>query len=320
MRAYVIRRLLLIIPTMLLVTIILFLLVRFVPGNVIDLMVAEMATESGLGAELTADYLKKALGLDVAIHVQYMRWLSRVIQGDLGNSLWTGRSITEEVVTRLPVTAELGILAIIIAVSMALPIGIYSAIRQDAPADYAGRTFAILGLATPNFWIATMVVVYPSIWWNRTISVELIPFLENPMGNLLQFMLPAIVMGTSMSAALMRMTRTMMLEVLRQDYIRTGWSKGLPERTIILRHALKNAFIPIVTLIGPMLILLLGGSVIMEQIFCLPGMGRFFLEALNKRDYPVICGVNVIVSFATMIVVLLVDLSYAYLDPRIRYR
>jgi len=320
MRAYIIRRLLLIIPTLFFVTLIVFLSVRFIPGSVIDLMVAEMATESGLGSELTAEYVKQALGLDVPVHVQYVHWLSGAVQGDFGNSLWTGRPITSDIVTRLPVTTELGILAIIIALVISLPIGVYSAIRQDTIADYAGRTFAVLGLSIPNFWIATMVVVYPSIWWNWTPSVEYIPFFQNPIGNLLQFIIPAIIMGTSMSAGIMRMTRTMMLEVLRQDYIRTAWSKGLPERTIISRHAVKNAFIPIITIIGPMILLLLGGSVIMEQIFCLPGMGRLFIEALNKRDYPVISAINTITATAVLIIILLVDLSYAYLDPRIRYK
>jgi len=227
MSAYAIRRLLLIIPTVFIVTLIVFFSVRFVPGSVIDLMVAEMATESGLGSELTAEYVRTALGLDVPVHVQYGRWLSGVVQGDFGNSLWTGRPITQEIISRLPVTVELGILAIIIALLISLPVGVYSAIRQDTLADYAGRTFAVLGLSVPNFWIATMVVVYPSIWWNWMPSVEYIPFFQNPMVNLLQFIIPAIIMGTSMSAGIMRMTRTMMLEVLRQDYIRTAWAKGL---------------------------------------------------------------------------------------------
>jgi len=203
---------------------------------------------------------------------------------------------------------------------IALPVGVFSAIRQDTALDYAGRTFAILGLSIPNFWIATMVMVYPSIWWGWTPSIEYIPFMENPAGNLFQFLIPAIILGTSMSAGIMRMTRTMMLEVMRQDFIRTAWSKGLPERVIVMRHAVKNAMIPIITIVGPMILLLIGGSVIMEQIFCLPGLGRLFLDALNSRDYPMISAMNTITATAVLFVILLVDLTYAYLDPRIAYK
>ena len=319
MRAYTIRRLFLIIPTLFLVTILVFLSVRFIPGSVIDLMVSEVAQQSASGEEVTVDVIRHALGLDVPIHTQYVRWLGGAMRGDFGVSLWTDRPVLPEILGRLPITMELGFFAIIIALLISMPIGVYSAMRQDTMGDYAGRTFAILGLSVPGFWLATMVVVYPSIWWNWTPPIEYIPFFENPAWNLLQFMLPALIMGLNMSAGIMRMTRTMMLEVLRQDYIRTAWAKGLTERTIILRHAVKNAFIPIITITGPLILLLLGGSVIMEQIFCLPGMGRLFITALNQRDYPIISGINTITASAVLIVILLVDLSYAWLDPRIRY-
>ena len=219
----------------------------------------------------------------------------------------------------MPVTIELGVLAIVIGLLIALPVGIYSAIRQDTAADYAGRSIAIIGLATPNFWLAIMVMIYPAIWWGWSPPLELIPFTEDPLGNLGVFLIPSLILGTASAAATMRMTRTMMLEVLRQDYIRTAWSKGLSERVVVMRHAVKNALIPVVTLIGLQLPILVGGSVIMENIFNLPGLGRLLLESLIARDYPVVSGINLV--FATMVVGvnLMIDLIYPFLDPRVRY-
>ena len=320
MRDYVIRRLLLIIPTLFIVTVIVFSTIRFIPGNVIDLMVAEMAWESGLGAELTAEHLRHALGLDVPIHVQYGEWLWDALQGDLGRSLWTHRPVTDDIIHRLPISVELGIIGVIIGLVIAIPVGVYSAIRQDTGADYIARTAAITGLSLPNFWLGTMVMVFPSLWWNWSPPVEYTPFFDNPLGNLEQFVIPAIIIGTGMAAATMRMTRTMMLEVLRQDYIRTAWSKGLGERAVVQRHALKNALIPVVTLVGLQIPVLIGGAVIMEQIFALPGIGLLLIESINRRDYPVISGINVLLATFVLVINLIVDLTYAFLDPRIHYR
>ncbi len=330
MRAYVIRRLLLIIPTLVLVTILVFMTVRFIPGSVIDLMVAEMSMEASLGQQISESYIKQSLGLDQPIHVQYLRWLGvmpqkdgqvkGVLEGDLGNSLWSGRSITSEMGAKIPVSFELGLIALITSLIVALPIGIYSAIRQDTWGDYAGRTFAILAISLPGFWIATMVIVYPSIWWGWSPSMEYIPFFKDPVGNLIQFVIPGVIMGMTMSGATMRMTRTMMLEVLRQDYIRTAWSKGLAERTVILRHALKNAMIPVITMVGMQLPILIGGAVITEQIFALPGIGRYLVDAINRRDYPIISGINLVIATMVLFVNLAIDLTYAWLDPRVQYR
>ena len=335
MRAYIIRRLLLIIPTLFLLTILVFFLVRFLPGNVIDLIEAQMeAMAGGSGIEIDREAVMRILGLDVPAHVQYGRWIgvlptpdfftgeshfNGLLQGTLGDSLWGGWSVEERILGGLPVTIELGVLAIIIGLLIALPIGIYSAIRQDTVADYAGRSIAIIGLATPNFWLALMVMIYPAIWWGWAPPMQLIPFTEDPLGNLGMFLIPSLILGTASAAATMRMTRTMMLEVLRQDYIRTAWSKGLKERVVIMRHALKNALIPVVTLIGLQLPILVGGAVIMENIFNLPGLGRLMVTALNDRDYPVVSGVNLF--FATMVVGinLMIDLIYPFLDPRVRY-
>ena len=320
MRVYIIRRLLLIIPTLFILSILVFLSVRFIPGDVIDVMVARMIhyVEGGVDREA----LERMLGLDVPLYVQYGRWIGDILlHGTLGESLHGGAvSIEEKIIGRLPVTLELGVLAIVIGLLIALPVGIYSAIRQDTAADYTGRTIAILGLATPNFWLGVMVMIYPAIWWGWSPPMEWIPFSEDPLGNLGVFLIPSLILGTALAATTMRMTRTMMLEVLRQDYIRTAWAKGLNEKVVVLRHAIKNALIPVVTLIGLQLPILVGGSVIIENIFNLPGLGRLMVMALEERDYPMVSGVNLF--FATAIIAgnLMIDLIYPYLDPRVRYR
>ena len=227
--------------------------------------------------------------------------------------------VEEEIRSRLAVTIELGFMAIAIGLIIALPVGIYSAIRQDTAADYVGRSVAIIGLATPNFWLGIMVMIFPAIWWGWSPPMEWIPLTEDPLGNVGVFIIPSLILGTSMSAATMRLTRTMMLEVLRQDYIRTAWSKGLKERVVIMRHALKNAFMPIVTLVGMQFPILVGGSVIMENIFNLPGLGRLMVVALIERDYPVVSGVNLFFATAVVGINLMIDLIYPYLDPRVRY-
>ena len=317
MRAYVIRRLLLIIPTLLILSVIVFLLVRFIPGDVIDVMQQEMMFTAG---GIDREGLERALGLDLPMHVQYGRWIGDIVlHGNLGKSLLGRFSVREKIAGRLPVTIQLGATALVIGLLIALPVGIYSAIRQDTAADYLGRSVAVIGLATPNFWLAVMVMLYPAIWWRWSPPMRLIPFTDDPLGNLGMFLIPGVILGTAMAAATMRMTRTMMLEVLRQDYVRTAWSKGLKEKAVVLRHAVKNAIIPVVTLVGMQLPILVGGSVIMENIFALPGLGRLMLNALENRDYPVVSGINLLFGSAVVVGNLLIDLAYAFLDPRIRY-
>ena len=316
MRAYIIRRLLLIIPTLFILSLIVFFSVRFIPGDIIDAMVAR----SEFTGTVDREALERRLGLDVPVWVQYGRWTGNIFRhGTLGTSLWGGFTVEEKILARLPVTLELGLLAIVIGLLIALPVGIYSAIRQDTAADYLGRSIAIIGLATPNFWLALMVMLYPAIWWNWTPPLKMIPFVEDPLGNLGVFIVPSLILGTAMSAAAMRMTRTMMLEVLRQDYIRTAWSKGLKERIIVIRHTIKNALIPVITLIGLQLPILVGGAVIMENIFNLPGIGSLLLNALTDRDYPMVSGINLFFATGVVLLNLLIDLIYPYLDPRIRY-
>ena len=318
MSAYVVRRLLLLIPTMFILTILVFLSVRFLPGDIINKMMVELGQAD---ATLDRVAMERMLGLDVPVHVQYGRWIGGIFRhGTLGKSLYAGHmTIEERIVGRLPATIELGLLSIVVGLVIALPVGIYSAIRQDSAADYAGRTVAVIGLAAPNFWLAIMVMIYPAIWWTWSPPMEWVPFTEDPLGNLGVLLIPSLILGTAMAATTMRMTRTMMLEVLRQDYIRTGWSKGLNERVVVLRHALKNALIPVVTLVGMQLPLLVGGAVIMENIFNLPGLGRLMLVALNDRDYPVVSGINLFFATAVLGINLLIDLIYPYLDPRVRY-
>jgi peptide/nickel transport system permease protein len=318
MRAYIIRRLLLIIPTLFILSILVFLSVRFIPGDVIDVLEGRMQYAESGGIDREA--LERRLGLDVPAWVQYGRWIGDILlNGSLGESLLTSYAVEEAILERLPVTLELGVLAILIGLVIALPVGIYSAIRQDTAADYLGRSLAVIGLATPNFWLGIMVMIFPAIWWGWSPPMEWIPFTEDPLGNLGVLIIPSLILGTAMSAATMRMTRTMMLEVLRQDYIRTAWSKGLKERIVVIRHAIKNALIPVVTLIGLQLPILVGGAVIMENIFNLPGLGRLMVNALEERDYPMVSGVNLVFATAVVGVNLFIDLIYPYLDPRVRY-
>ena len=314
------------IPTIIVVSIITFLLIRFIPGSVIEIMVSEQGGALALGigeqeAVIDFDAIRARLGLDKPVWTQYGEWVSSIItRGDFGKSLWSSKPVTQEMWKRFPVTFELGLLAFIIAMVIALPVGIISAIRQDTWMDYVGRSFAIISLATPAFWLATLILVFPSIWWGWSPPMEYIQFGDDPLGNLGQFLLPAALLGTAMSATTMRMLRTTMLEVLRQDYIRTAWSKGLRERVVVVRHVVKNAMIPVITIISGQLMIMVGGSVIMEQIFNLPGMGRLFLYSIFRRDYPYVSGINFILASIGLVMILLTDLSYAYLDPRIRYK
>ena len=323
MRAYAVRRLLMVIPTLFLVTVLVFLSVRFLPGDVIDVMQMQMERSwSRLGhEEIDRAAMERRLGLDVPVYVQYGRWVGGIfLRGTLGQPLMGGDTVEQSIAQRLPVTIQLGLMAIVIGLVIAVPVGIYSAIRQDTAADYVGRSLAILGLATPNFWLATMVILFPAIWWRWSPPLVLVSFAEDPLGSLAGFAIPSLILGTYLSAATMRMTRTRMLEVLRQDYIRTAWSKGLLERAVILRHAVKNTLIPVVSLVALQVPILVGGSVIMENIFNLPGLGRLLVDALTIRDYPIVSGVNLVFATVVVAVNLVTDLSYALIDPRVRYR
>ena len=318
MHAYIIRRVLLLVPTFIILTMLVFLSVRLIPGNVVDAVMARLEFDV---QDIDREQVERMLGLDRPIYVQYVDWIGGIaLQGTLGDSFIGAFTVEERIAGRLQVTLELGLVSIIIALLIALPVGIYSAVRQDSIGDYVGRSVAVLGLATPNFWLATIVLIYPAIWWAWAPPTTMVPFLEHPLRNIWVFVIPGLILGTAMSASTMRMTRTMMLEVLRQDYIRTAWSKGLRERTIILRHVIRNALIPVLTLIGLQLPILISGAVIIENLFALPGLGRLAVNALIDRDYPVVSGVNLIFSTVVMGLNLVVDVLYSVLDPRVQHR
>ncbi len=251
--------------------------------------------------------------------MQYVEWLGRAVRGDLGESLWTRRAVVDELAQRLPVTAELALDATLIALLIALPVGVLAAARQDSLSDYVVRSLAILGLSVPGFWLATLLIVLPAIWWGWRPVTGFVEFRADPLGHVGQILLPAAILGVASAAALMRLTRGMLLEVLRQDYVRTAWAKGLAERSVVIKHGLRNAVIPVVTLLGTQLPQILGGTVVIETIFGLPGVSRFLFDAINQRDYPVIQGVNLLVVATVVAVNLAVDALYAVLDPRIRY-
>ena len=313
MRKYVLRRLLVAIPSLLIASFVVFCLPRLIPGDVVQLMLDERA----YGKDL--DDLRAKLGLDRPIYVQYFEWLGRVLTGDLGESLWTKRPVLEELTRRVPITLELGFLALVFAIAIALPIGVLAATRQDSLADYVFRSLAIVGLSVPGFWKATLVVLLPAIWWGWSPPVHYTEFRKDPWQHALQLALPAAILAIASSAGIMRLTRTQLLEVLRQDYVRTAWSKGLAERIVVLKHSLKNAIIPVVTVLGLQISGILGGTVIFESIFGLPGMGRFLFDAVVQRDYPVIQGVNLLIVTVVVLTNLIVDVCYVLLDPRIRY-
>lgn len=314
MRQYVLKRLLLVVPTLLLISIMVFCLLRLIPGDVVVLMFEEKAYAQDLEA------LRAKLGLNRPLYLQYFTWIGEAVQGNLGESLWTKRPVMEELGRRLPVSIQLATMALIIALCLALPIGILSAIRQDTLRDYVARSVAIVGLSVPAFWKATLVIVLPSIWFGWAPPLQFTPFAADPWRHFSQFILPAVILGIGPAAGIMRLTRALMLEVLRQDYIRTAWSKGLREQRVVLKHAFKNAVIPVVTVVGIQLTNIASGTVILETIFGLPGMGRFLVDAIYQRDYPVVQGVILLTASITVFANLLVDLTYAYLDPRIRYQ
>jgi len=315
MRDYIIKRVLLMVPVLFLVSLLVFTLIHLVPGDV----VMSMVSDSGQFNPEYVEKIRHELGLDKPLYQQYLDWASGLLRGDFGRSLWTGEPVLQRILARLPITMEIAFLAMLISTAFAIIIGVISATRQDTLVDYIARLISIGGLSVPEFWIATLVVIYLAIVFGYSSPSGYTPPLEDPLGNLQQFGIPALIMGVRMSAGVMRMTRSTLLEVLRQDYIRTAWAKGLRESVVIYRHALKNALIPVITIMGTQFGNLLGGTVIIESIFMLPGVGRLMLESIQQRDYTQLQGNVLFISMAFLVINLLVDLSYAWLDPRIRY-
>jgi peptide/nickel transport system permease protein len=315
MRQYVLRRVALAAPTLVLVSVIVFSMMRLMPGDVVIRMV------EGHAYAPTVEALRKELGLERPVAVQYLDWVGGILlRGDFGQSYWTREPILAEFVRRFPVTLELAVLTILVSVVIGIAVGTVSAVRQDTPADYVGRVFAITALSVPYFGLAVLVVVLPAIYLKWTPVWTYVSFTTDPLANLKIMIVPALVFGVTRAGPIMRIMRSSLLDVLRQDYIRTAWAKGLPERAVIMRHGLKNALIPVVTLVGLQTPLYLGGSVIIESVFRLPGVGSFFFDALTRLDYPVVQSVNLIIATLVVGLNLAIDLTYAFLDPRIRYR
>jgi peptide/nickel transport system permease protein len=315
MRTYIIRRVLLMIPTLFLLTVAVFMIVRALPGDVVETIVGQYTPLT----QGDRNQVRHELGIDRPWYQQYGDFIGNAFKGDLGTSLVNQQPITKDLKRRVPVSVELGAMALFIGVIIAVPVGVLAAIRQDTLIDYFTRSSAIALIAIPSFWLGTMVEVYPNIWWNWAPPIQYHSFLADPQGNLYILIFPATILGIGLSGAIMRLTRAEMLEVLRQDYVRTAWSKGLRERTVVMRHALRNTLIPVTTLIALQIPVLIGGTVVLEGIFSIPGMGAYLLSAASSKDFPVIQAVTLLVGIVVVVSNLAVDIAYAYLDPRIRY-
>lgn len=316
MLQYTLRRLLMIIPTLFGMALLIFVMVRMLPGDFVDAMVG---ADSTLSAE-AREQLRASYGLSDSIPTQFVRWMGGLLTGDLGVSFRTGEPISKTLTSGLPVTLELAVLSSLLATLIAIPLGIVSATKRNGAVDFWARVAGLIGLSFPNFWLATVMLLATSLWFKWVPPVIWISPFVDLKGNLIQIMLPVFALSVQLIAIQMRMVRTSMLEVLRQDYIRTARAKGLAERVVVYGHALRNAFIPVVTVIGLQLGALMGGSVIIEQIFGLPGLGWFLLQAIYNRDYPVIQVTALFLATVFVLINLVVDLLYAWLDPRIKYR
>ena len=314
---YIIRRVALIFPTLILVSIIVFMGLRFIPGDIVDLMLSRQ-TQGPSG--FSREEIKIYLGMDLPVHEQYLKWIGGVLRGDFGESLWTRTPVNDNLLSGLPVSLELGFMAVFLSLVIAIPVGVLAGIRPESKLDYLLRSVAIFLVCIPDFWLATMIVIYPALWWNVSPSLVYIFFWDDPLGNLGMVFLPALVLGFAFSGMIMRLTRNLVIEEMGQDYVRTAWSKGLKARVVVLRHVLKNTLIPVVTVVGIQFPFVIGGAVVVESIFGLPGLGKMMVESINVRDYPIISGINIILATVVLSVNLLVDISYAWLDPRIRYR
>ncbi len=316
MAKYVARRLLGMVPTMLLLVLLVVLMFSMLPGNIVDVLLQDSGGDTSAAARAEMEH---SLGLDMPIPERYVRYVFGVVRGDLGASLWDGRPVAESIAARAPVTAQVAAIAICVSILISIPLGVVSAVKRNSLIDYALRSMSILGISLPSFVVATAIVIVPALLFQASLPFQYKSFAEDPIQNL-QIVLPAAgVLGMLLSASIARLMRTTMLDVLQQDYMRTARAKGLTTLSIVVRHGLRNALIPVITLLGLQLAALIGGSVITESIFGLPGIGRLLLDSLSKRDYPVVQGIVVLVGMLIMLTNLAVDLSYGYLDPRVRH-
>lgn len=309
------RRLLMTIPTLFGVALIVFLLMRAIPGDVVTQLI-------GVGEDVSPermDELRRIFGLDLPVHVQFWQWLTAALQGDLGSSLRTGRSIATDLMLRFPATVQLSAMSLGIALMLALPIGIVAARHRGRWPDYLGSAFVLIGLSVPGFFLGILLILLFSLHLGWLPPAGFVPFLEDPYESTRRMLLPSLSLGLILAAATTRIMRSAMLEVMERDFVRTARAKGLAARVVTTRHALRNALIPVVTVVGLQFGSLLGGTVIIEQVFSIPGVGRFALEGINLRDYPVVQGAVLLISAAFVFVNLLVDVLYALIDPRVRY-
>jgi len=311
---YITKRFLFTVLVLWLVSVIVFGAVRLIPGDVCKIVLATSDVD-----ERQCQVIRHDLGLDRPAAVQYLHYMGGVLRGDFGKALISKRDVWGEIRTRIPLTLELALLATVFALALAIPIGVISAVKQDTPIDYLLRFLTIGWLSIPSFWLGTMLIVFPARWWGYSPPVGYVDLWKDPLKNLHQLYLPAIALGLALSASLARLTRSSMLEVLRQDYIRTARAKGLRERTMVFRHALRNALIPVITLFAIQFGVLLGGTVVLESIFSLPGLGTLALNAVLLKDYPQVQGLVLFFATTLVLINLVVDLSYAWIDPRIRY-
>jgi peptide/nickel transport system permease protein len=318
MSRYIARRVLMLVPMLIGVSLVVFVIMRLIPGDIASMILMGPSGESGADPKALAE-LRHKLGLDRPLPLQYLTWIAGLARLDAGNSLWSDRPVRTEIAERLPLTLELALLAMMLSLVVAFITGILSAVRQDTWVDYLCRIVSIAGLSIPNFWLGTLIILVLSLVFFWTPPLGYVDFFEDPWTNLQQIFWPALALGYNLSAVTSRMTRSAMLEVLRQDYIRTARAKGLSGGAVVLRHALKNALLPVITLSSIQLGNLLGGTVIMETIFTLPGVGRYLVDAIFHRDYPVTQAIVVMMGTLFVCLNLVVDLLYAWLDPRIRY-
>ena len=314
MRRYVIGRLLLMIPTLIGVAILTFVIMRAVPGDIVALQYAGSAVPQSV-----IDEQRHLLGLDKPMWNQFTDWMGQIAHGDLGQSLWTGHSVVDEIEIRLPLSLELAVIATLLAVVIALPLGVVAAVKQDTWVDYAIRVFSIGGLSLPSFWIGLLMVLFTITVFNWAPPLVFTPITEDPVANLAGLILPAIAIGYRYSAVSMRMTRSTVLEVLREDYVRTARAKGVRESVVVMRHALRNALLPVVTVISLEFAFLIGGLVVTEQVFNLNGIGKLLVDAVAHRDYTLIQSLVLLLAAVFVIVNFAVDMIYVVLDPRIRY-
>jgi peptide/nickel transport system permease protein len=317
MRTYILKRLLLIIPTLLGAATLVFLIMRVIPGDVALLI---LGGDQGQIDQKQLVAMRQHLGLDQPLYVQFGTWLWGVLRFDFGKSLWTGQPVVDELLIRLPLSLELALLATMVSVIISIPLGMLAAVRQDTWVDYVIRVISIGGLAIPGFWVGILCILLLVIFFGWGPPLEFTPPWINPWLNFQMMVWPVVTVGYRYAAVTTRMTRSTMLEVLREDYIRTAWAKGLQERAVVIRHALKNSMLPVITLVGTEFAFLIGGLVVTETVFTLNGVGRFVVDAVAHRDYPVVQALIFLTAFSFVIVNLLVDLTYAWFDPRIRYR